>query len=312
MPRRSCAPGPTEVEIVQIRNAPCAVDGDVSLESPVASVGATVHDDAATVGAVDPAHFRPQLDTDAEAAGALDQEIHEIRVERLQRPRTPVDDRDLCAGPRGDVGEFERDVPAPDEDDAPGEGLELEEAVAGREMLGARKGQGSRLRASGDQHVSPDELVIAEGRSPSAHESRLAPERLDPLAGITLRKCLRGRVVSDRLKRMSSGQSMDRFGARTPLPAMSRGAFTASAALTSSFLGRHPRRAQVPPTGGSRSRHRQPASRHFDAAPDATPVPTTTGRIAFHDPSALASASLGRPMFAMPATLRVDLAEYGP
>ena len=83
--------------------------------------------------------------------------------------------------------------------------------------------------------------------------------------------------TSDRLKRMSAGQSIVSEAAGTPTSAMSRAPWTASAAPTRIFLGTQPRSAQVPPNGReSTTATVQPASRHLEATAEVTPVPTTT------------------------------------
>jgi hypothetical protein len=55
--------------------------------------------------------------------------------------------------------------------------------------------------------------------------------------------------VNVRLNRISSGQSIFVFFEETPLLSMRRVQSISSAAPTSTFLGSHPRRAQVPPKG---------------------------------------------------------------
>ncbi len=84
-------------------------------------------------------------------------------------------------------------------------------------------------------------------------------------------------AISERLKRMRAGQSRVSVAAGTPCSAMSRAAFTASAAPTRIFLGTQPRSAQVPPKGReSITATVHPASRQREATADVTPVPTTT------------------------------------
>src|SRR5713226_597228 len=76
---------------------------------------------------------------------------------------------------------------------------------------------------------------------------------------------------------MSSGQSIDRPGALTPLPCIRRLQSTSSEMPTSTFFGSHPRSWQVPPNGReSMTATLHPASRHAYATVwAAEPVPIT-------------------------------------
>ena len=97
----------------------------------------------------------------------------------------------------------------------------------------------------------------------------------------------------ERLKRISSGQSMVSDPAGTPLPAMSRAPWTASAALTRIFFGTQPRSAHVPPKGReSTTAAVHPASRHREATPEVTPVPTTTRSYCRSIPPSVSSSDL--------------------
>src|SRR5437588_3983283 len=84
--------------------------------------------------------------------------------------------------------------------------------------------------------------------------------------------------VNERLNRINSFQSIWSCSERIPLPFMRRAQSIASAAPTSTFLGSHPRRAQVPPKGSeSTIATLHPAARHRDATADAAdPVPIAT------------------------------------
>ena len=106
-----------EIEIVDVRHAAGAVHGQVGLEAPLAAVLATAHDHAAS-RRVDAADLGVQLHPDAELARALDEQVHHIGVERLERSGGAVKDGDLGARARGDVGKLERDVATADKHQA--------------------------------------------------------------------------------------------------------------------------------------------------------------------------------------------------
>ena len=71
-----------------------------------------------------------------------------------QHPIGSLQDRHLRAGACGDVREFGGDVAAAHHDDAGGKLLQFEKLVAGRQMLGTRKGKRHRARPGRDQHMT--------------------------------------------------------------------------------------------------------------------------------------------------------------
>jgi len=189
-----------------------------------------------------------------------------------------MEDGDTRPGPHGDVRTFKRNIPptheqqvggvrppAPRTDRSPS-GVRPRETA---KPLAWPRWQSGRVGLSGWYGRPPQQSAPQSARpwKPSA------PAR----AKLCSKNC-GACAVSERLKRISSCQSMATLWVRTPLPAIRAVASSTSAALTSIFLGWHPRNAQVPPKGrASMTATVHPAARHRKAAAAAAePVPRMT------------------------------------
>ncbi len=172
-------PGGLEIQIVDLRDSPRAVDRQVGLEPALAAPGDRPHHQAA-VASLDARDLRGQLDPDAQRPGLRDQQVHQVRIERLQGPIAAVEDGDLRPGPRGDVGELEGDVAAAHEHQPRRQRVQLEELLARRQQLGPGERQGPRHGAGGDQHALAGEALLADREGRRSDEAGAAVEHLHP------------------------------------------------------------------------------------------------------------------------------------
>src|SRR5439155_15657168 len=131
----SLDPRRLEIEIVELGNAPAAVDDHVGVEPALLAPRHAPHREL-TAAVVDPVHVRRDLDTDADLARPLHQQIHQVGIEALERTRATVQDRHARAGPSGHVGELEGDISATDKDEARRQRVELKKLLACGETLG--------------------------------------------------------------------------------------------------------------------------------------------------------------------------------
>jgi hypothetical protein len=76
-------------------------------------------DQQLAVGLLDCRDFHSDLDSCSETPCSAYQSIHEIRIESFQGTPAPMHNRDLGFRAYRDVSEFEGDVAASDEHDAP-------------------------------------------------------------------------------------------------------------------------------------------------------------------------------------------------
>jgi hypothetical protein len=129
-----------------------------------------------------------ELDLGAQLAGAFDEEADEIGIEPFQRTGTTVHDRDIRARAHGQVRELERDVAAANENDARGQGVEVEEAVARCDELLAGHAERGGARPRSDEHVAAGHPVAVHGERARAHEARAALDDVDAGLGIAVRE----------------------------------------------------------------------------------------------------------------------------
>ncbi len=154
------------------------MDDDTRLEAAVLAAPGAVHDE---IGAerFDAADLRVELYTDSDVPRALYQQADEIRVKAFERPGASVEDRRVHSSAGGNVGELERDVPAPHEHDARRQPIEVQEVLARREPLGAgeseRRGHGARR----DEDAPSRQPIIADRQRRRAHEAGPTVELLD-------------------------------------------------------------------------------------------------------------------------------------
>lgn len=96
---------------------------------------------------------RVEMNGDPRLGADAAQFTHQVRVEAAQTAVAPLKDGDRGSGRRGHVGEFHGDVAAAHEADPPGQGLQVEEIVAGRDQVGAGKGEPARPRPGRDEDL---------------------------------------------------------------------------------------------------------------------------------------------------------------
>ena len=104
-----------EIEPVDIGDAAGAVDDAIGLRGVLGAVMGEDHAQLAA-GRLDALDAHAGLDADADALAFGLQMRHRIGVHRRQELRQGLEDRDLGAGARIDMAEFQRDHAAADED----------------------------------------------------------------------------------------------------------------------------------------------------------------------------------------------------
>ena len=93
----------------------------------------------------------------------------------------PLDDGDPGPGNPGDVAELEGDEATAQEGDATGQLRQLEDVVAGGQVLVAGQRQGHRPRPGGDDHMARADLLPVDDQRGGADEARVAVEGGDPV-----------------------------------------------------------------------------------------------------------------------------------
>jgi hypothetical protein len=87
---------PVQIEIVELRHTPRAVDDHVRFETALRSTLQTT--DGQTVRAtIDGSNFGLQLHANSEVACAAHEQIYQIRIKALESSSAPVQDRDVRA-----------------------------------------------------------------------------------------------------------------------------------------------------------------------------------------------------------------------
>src|SRR3989442_7387451 len=98
--------------------------------------------------------LRVEANLNPELFVCLHQHRDQVGVKLLKRPAAAMQHPDLGAGTGGDVRELERDVAAPDDEDATQQALELQELCAGCQQVLSRELQDSAPCRSLDYHVA--------------------------------------------------------------------------------------------------------------------------------------------------------------
>ena len=130
--------------------------------------------------------IRRDLDADADLTRPLHKQIHQVRIEALERARATVQDRHARAGASSHVSELEGDISATDKDEARRQRVELEKLFARGEILGTGKPHRRRHGAGRDQDPSPDEPIILHDQRRGPDEACAAVEQIDPRLGPAL------------------------------------------------------------------------------------------------------------------------------
>jgi len=98
------------------------VHGHIRLQTDVTLLGFGFHHHALAL----PAHGldrMAEVNLYTERAGALDQHVHQVRIEPRQQTRIAIDHGDLCTSAPGNVGKFKSDVTATDQQQPLGQGF---------------------------------------------------------------------------------------------------------------------------------------------------------------------------------------------
>ncbi len=111
-----------------------------------------------------------------------------------------MQDRDFTACPYSDVSEFKRDVPSPDENDAPRQRFQLEELVTLRNVLFSRNPQFSRHRSRCNEHVTTLQKILSNFENCRLHKARSSMKRPNTRVGKALLTALRHRVSKGSFK----------------------------------------------------------------------------------------------------------------
>ncbi len=88
--------------------------------------------------------LNPRAHLDSLIPGSIHQQVHHLRIEGAERSFTDLEDRELLSSltqPCGKVSEFKRNKATPHEGDPRGQTFEVEEIVAGAEVLTADHGE---------------------------------------------------------------------------------------------------------------------------------------------------------------------------
>src|SRR5215831_13464092 len=159
-----------EVEGVELGNAAGAVHGQIGFEALLHSLLDTAHDKPSPDG-VDAANVDAELDLDPQLARASHEHVHEVGIEAFEGTRSAMEDGYLGAGACRHVSELERDVAPSDEEHACGHAIQLEEAVADAEALGAGKLQGPGHGTGSDDDMAARQAIVADGERGGSHEA---------------------------------------------------------------------------------------------------------------------------------------------
>jgi hypothetical protein len=189
----ACNPCRLQVEVVDLRHAPGGMHHQVSLDHRLLLTGSCM-DKKAVVLPLDARHRRQQVNLDAEFPGRLHQLSNQVGVKFCEGPAASVEDLDVCASPRRDVGELEGDVAPTDEDDAARKFFQFQKLRAGRQLILTWYPQGSVSSTGRDHHVSANEGVLAHLDARPIHEVHTTMPCGDPGLGEALLVLLWHRV----------------------------------------------------------------------------------------------------------------------
>ena len=123
---------------------------------------------------------------DVHFTGGLHQHFDEFGIEALQDPFTPVEDGDLRTCSRSHMCKFERYIPASYEDRAPGEVAQLQELIAGDDVILSRNIQSAGNRAGSDEDVLSRQSPAVDLQGLIPGETGGALENFDACAGQAL------------------------------------------------------------------------------------------------------------------------------
>ena len=172
-----------ELQVVEIGDASGCVNEVVGVD---VSASRTIEMNAITAtDGGDGAHLSSESQVNARGPGPLDETLHEIGVELLERTFATMDDGDMCTRARCDVREFERDIPAAHEHDRRGKGTQLQNDVS-RLRTGGNHDctSGLQCRATHRKRCGSDETCDVLKRFDTG-----AVERIFPLLGNRVGKC---------------------------------------------------------------------------------------------------------------------------
>src|SRR5690606_32654401 len=137
-----------------------------------------VHDEAA-VALDDAIGGAPLMELDAARDEVLGDALGDLDVEAAEDRRAAADDDDLGPEPTEDAREFERDVAAPDDDDALGGVGEVEDLVGGDAELGAGDLGAVGSAARGDEDALGRDAAAIDVDRVRIDESPATSEGLD-------------------------------------------------------------------------------------------------------------------------------------
>jgi hypothetical protein len=148
----------------------------------------------------------------------LDQRRDQVRIERRERPLAPFKDRDRGIGARGDVPERERDIAAADQQHGLRQEVEVQEVIAGNDVLGTGQGKRRRLRPGRDHDMARMQALVADRDRGLVDEACGALERGDAGLGKGLLAIGRDRIGEAALERHQT-RPVDREAAIDDSPA---------------------------------------------------------------------------------------------
>lgn len=125
-----------EIERLQGGRSPAAVDGKIGADRH-RSVRALRLDFKAFASPSHRLHLVSEPDIHAKRPGSLNQHGDQVRIEAVERLRLAIEQRDLGAGPCRQMGELEADIAAADQYDATRQRRQVQEGVAGGQVLHA-------------------------------------------------------------------------------------------------------------------------------------------------------------------------------
>jgi hypothetical protein len=192
--------GLVKVEAVDRRDPPGAVHDEIGFEGLAPTVDRGVHPQAVR-GLLDRLDRGVRMKGHADVPRPLDQRRDQVRIERRERPLAPFEDHDPGIGARGDVRELERDVAAADQQHALRQAVEVEELIAGHDVLGAGQGKRHWPRPGRDHDVARAQALIADRDRGRVDEACGALERGDAGLGEGLLAIGRHRVGEAALER---------------------------------------------------------------------------------------------------------------
>jgi hypothetical protein len=144
--------GRGQVERVEIGRTAGGVHHEIGFRRNLLAPGAGAHTEAAA-HVIDRLDDRAGSHLDADFGELLHEPADELGLKAREHALGPLQHDHFGAGARGDMRELRRDVAAADHGDARGELIELEEPIAGDQMLDTGKRERYRTREGGDQHM---------------------------------------------------------------------------------------------------------------------------------------------------------------